>query len=107
MYALMGDALDAYRAAVIDNRTGAALARTCAQLEGQGFGLTAMETLKTAPRGVDKDHPRIALLKRKGLVAMFPSLPLASITTPGFADWLTERAVEAAPLVRWMAQHTR
>ncbi len=107
MYALMGDALDRFRAAVIDNRSGASLQKLCAQLEAQGYGLTAMETLKTAPRGVDKDHPRIALLKRKGLVAMFPTLPVATITTPEFADWVTARAVEAAPMVRWMAQHTK
>lgn len=107
MYAMTGDALDRFRAAVLDNRTGAALQRACAQLEAQGYGLSAMETLKTAPRGVDKDHPRIGLLKRKGLVAMFPTLPLASITSPSFEEWVTERAVEAAPVVRWLAQHTR
>lgn len=107
MYALMGDALDRFRAAVIDNRSGGALQKLCAQLEAQGYGLTAIETLKTAPRGIDKDHPRIALLKRKGLVAMFPTLPVARITEASFADWLTERAVEAAPVVRWMAQHTK
>lgn len=106
MYAMMGDALDRYRAAVLDNRTGAALTKITAQVESLGFTLGAMETLKTAPRGVDKEHPRIALLKRKGLVTMFPALPLAKLTSHAFVDWLTERTIESAPVVRWLAQHT-
>ena len=31
--------------------------------------MAAHDELKTAPRGYAKDHPRIALLRRKGLIA--------------------------------------
>ena len=106
LYAMTGDALDRFRAAVIDARSGAALAKLCAGVESLGFGLDAMETLKTAPRGVDKNHPRIAFLKRKGLVTMFPQMPVEAITKRDFVEWVVERAVEAAPVVRWLAQHT-
>ena len=34
-----------------------------------GYDVAAHDELKTAPRGYAKDHPRIALLRRKGLVA--------------------------------------
>lgn len=105
LYGMQGETLERYRAAVLDARSGAALAKITDALEAQGYSLGAMETLKTAPRGVDKDHPRIHLLKRKGLVAMFPELPVATITEASFADWVTERAVEAAPLVRWLEKH--
>lgn len=107
LYGMMGDALERYRAAVLDARRGAALAKVCAEVEALGHTLDAMETLKTAPRGVDKAHPRIELLKRKGLVAMFPTLPVASITSRSLVDWVVDRAEEAAPLVRWLAQHTK
>lgn len=107
LYGMTGEALEKYRAAVLDARSGAALAKACAAVEALGFTLGAMETLKTAPRGVDKAHPRIELLKRKGLVAMFPALPIASITSRSLVDQVVERAEGAAPVVRWLAQHTR
>ncbi len=106
LYGMAGDTLDRFRAAVIDNRSGGALVKACAQVEALGFGFEAMETLKTAPRGVDKDHPRIAFLKRKGLVTVFPPVPVASIASRAFVDWVYARAVETAPVVRWLAQHT-
>ena len=62
----MGDTLDQYRASLLDNRKGGALAKLTDALVAKGYTLDAMETLKSAPRGVDKDHPRIELLKRKG-----------------------------------------
>ncbi len=106
LYAMMGDTLDRFRAAVMDPRKGAAIAKITEALVERGYRLDAMETLKTAPRGVDKDHPRIELLKRKGLVAMFPAVPVDQLTSREFVTWVTERAVECAPLVRWLAQNT-
>lgn len=106
LYSMMGPTLERYRAAVLDPQSGAALAKITAGLEAQGCSLGAMETLKTAPRGVDKDHPRIELLKRKGLVVMFPAVPIERITAASFVEWVSARAVEAAPLVRWLNQHT-
>lgn len=105
MYALTGDPLERFRTAVLDARKGPAIARITADLEAKGYTLEAMETLKSAPRGVDKEHPRIALLKRKGLVAGCPGMPMEKLPTPAFADWCVERALEMAPMVRWLAQH--
>ncbi len=107
LYAMMGDTLDQYRASLLDNRKGGALAKLTDALVAKGYTLDAMETLKSAPRGVDKDHPRIELLKRKGLVVMFPAVPLASLTSRDLVDWVTAHALEAAPVVRWLAQNTR
>jgi uncharacterized protein (TIGR02453 family) len=106
LYAMMGDTVDRYRAALLDARAGAALAKLTDALVAKGYTLDAIETLKTAPRGVDKAHPRIELLKRKGLVVMFPEVPRAKLTSRDLVDWVTAHALEAAPVVRWLAKHT-
>ena len=96
--------LKAWREALLDPRRGPALARLVDDLLARGYTATAMDTLKTAPRGVDPDHPRIALLKQKGLALGFPPIPAGMIGTPGFADWLVDRAGETAPVVSRLAR---
>jgi hypothetical protein len=48
---------------------GAEIAAITAGLAKQGFSIGAISELKTAPRGYPKDHPRIELIRRKGLMA--------------------------------------
>jgi uncharacterized protein (TIGR02453 family) len=67
MYDLAADQLERYRQAVADDTTGEPLATIGDELEAKGYGLGAMSSLKTAPRGYPKDHPRVALLRMKGL----------------------------------------
>ena len=62
------DQLDRYRRAVADDRSGGGAGRDRRPDRGDGIEITAHETLKTAPRGYPKDHPRIELLRHKGLV---------------------------------------
>ena len=66
-YHMAADQLERFRAAVDTESTGAELALRATLLESKGLRLGAMDELKTAPRGFPKDHPRIALLRRKGL----------------------------------------
>ena len=68
-YHMASDQLARFRAAVDDDRSGKEISAVTARLEGDGYDLAAHESLKTAPRGFAKDHPRIDLLRRKGLVA--------------------------------------
>ena len=75
-YAMASDQLERFRAAVDAEATGAELARLVADVEKKGLKPGAMSELKTAPRGFPKDHPRIELLRRKGLMAG-RDLPLA------------------------------
>jgi uncharacterized protein (TIGR02453 family) len=96
--------LKAWRETLLDARRGAALARLVDDLVARGFTTTAMGSLKTAPRGVDPGHPRIALLKQKGLALGFPAIPKGLVAKPAFADWLVERAGEAAPVVSKLAR---
>ena len=54
------------REAISDDAHGAQLAGILAELEDSGWTVGG-ETLKTAPRGYDVEHPRIALLRHKSL----------------------------------------
>jgi uncharacterized protein (TIGR02453 family) len=65
---LARDQLERYRAAVAGDASGPALTDATAGAEAAGLEL-AGETLRTAPRGYPRDHPRIALLRRKALIA--------------------------------------
>ena len=61
--------LERYREAVDDDRTGAELGKLVAAAGKAGLEISGHEVLKTAPRGYPKDHPRIELLRYKGLIA--------------------------------------
>jgi uncharacterized protein (TIGR02453 family) len=67
-YHMAADQLDRYRAALAADAVGGEIVRITDALRNDGLELTAMESLKTAPRGYPKDHPRIELLRMKGLV---------------------------------------
>jgi uncharacterized protein (TIGR02453 family) len=98
------DQLDRYRAAVADETAGPELAAAAAAADDAGLELEG-ETLRTAPRGYARDHPRIELLRRKGLI-VGRALPgeggidryVALAHVAG-----TWRA--AQPLVAWLDEH--
>ncbi len=58
-----------YRTAVADDRRGAELVALVDELRAKRIGVMAHEVLKTAPRGFATDHPRLELLRHKGLAA--------------------------------------
>jgi len=68
-YGMANDQLERFRAKVDAEGTGTELVSICDGVRAAGLSLTAMGELKTAPRGYPKDHPRIDLLRRKGLVS--------------------------------------
>jgi len=63
------DALRRFRDAVDNERTGKELTTLVAALRRKGIDVIARESLKTVPRGFDREHPRADLLKNKGLAA--------------------------------------
>lgn len=101
-YSMDGPSLAKYRAAVLEAKRGAELGRMLGKLEAKGYRVSAMETLKKVPKGVDPDHPRAALLKHKGLVLMFPALPKGIIAKRAFLEWTVTHAKAVAPVVRWL-----
>ncbi|MBK7198377.1 MAG: hypothetical protein IPH80_38490 [Myxococcales bacterium] len=65
-------------------RSGAALATRIAAARRWLHRERARRLGKKAPRGFAEDHPRAALLKQKGLTAMFPAIPRGLIHKPAF-----------------------
>jgi uncharacterized protein (TIGR02453 family) len=104
-YMLDGDQLDRYRRAVVDDRSGVQLAKIVRATTKRGIEVTAHDTLKTAPKGYPKDHPRADLLRHKGLVA-WRRWPVGSWLGTGQAR---KRVVDflhaAGPLHEWLAKH--
>ncbi|KRA38736.1 MULTISPECIES: DUF2461 domain-containing protein [unclassified Nocardioides] len=105
IYEASGPRLAALREAMADDKSGPALQKILATLERGGFGI-AGDTLKTAPRGYDKDHPRIDLLRMKTVLGMReygfePFIHTAELLDRVRADWRRLR-----PLVNWIADAT-
>ncbi|MBK8256818.1 MAG: DUF2461 domain-containing protein [Polyangiaceae bacterium] len=106
LYMMDARALTSFRTAVLDDERGGEVAGMLQKLEKKGFEASAAEELKSAPRGIDPDHPRIGLLKRKGLVVSFPTLPVELIESRKVLDWAIAQAKLSAPLVRWLVYNT-
>jgi uncharacterized protein (TIGR02453 family) len=105
MYHLAPDQLERWRAGVDNAKTGAAIERVVADLRAKKYEISAAETLKTAPRGVAKDHPRIDLLRMKGLV-MAKTMPLAKWMQSAKAmERITAVWDDARPLNAWLGKH--
>ena len=105
-YMMSPEQLERFRAALLDDKRGGEVASACAALEKAGFRMSAGETLKKVPRGVDPDHPRAELLKHKGLVAMGPELPSALLTSARLVDHLAKQTRKTAALVSWLVKTT-
>ncbi len=67
-HVLAPDQLTRFRDAVIDQRAGPGLERAVAATGAAGLEVFG-SALKTAPRGYDRDHERVALLRHKALFA--------------------------------------
>lgn len=66
-YGMAKDQLERFRAAVDAEHTGAEIEAVVAGLSKK-YEIGSIGELKTAPRGYPKDHPRIELIRRKGLM---------------------------------------
>ena len=104
-YAMARDQLSRYRAAVADDGTGRALRRVVdGMLRGGGWELGG-PTLVRAPRGYDPGHPRIDLLRHKGLVLLQHHDVEPWLFRPQAADVVVQGWRELAQLNRWLARH--
>jgi uncharacterized protein (TIGR02453 family) len=69
MYHMATDQLERFRRAVADDTNGVELETALAAAQRARIDIAAAEPpLKTAPRGWPKDHPRITLLRMRGLI---------------------------------------
>jgi uncharacterized protein (TIGR02453 family) len=104
-YIFDGAQLVRWRKLVAAERTGKVIAGLCADAKKAKLSLGAHEVLARAPRGVDAAHPRLELLRHKGLITEFPAIPRGLIHKAGLVEWLVEQGKKAAPVVGWLAKN--
>lgn len=92
--------LAAFRTAV-DGPRGRALEQIVEQLQGTGWEVGG-DTLKTAPRGWSRDHPRIGLLRHKNIAAMRWIEEADVVTTTRLVDQVRASWEQVRPLVEWL-----
>jgi uncharacterized protein (TIGR02453 family) len=107
MYALETDQIARLRAAIADDKSGPVVVKIVRAIEKKGFqvGPGMSEPLKTAPKGYPADHPRIALLRWKGLIASGQFTEESVVTTPAVRDSVLACWKALTPLVAWLDSH--
>jgi uncharacterized protein (TIGR02453 family) len=105
MYHMASDQLERYRAAVDDPKAGGDLERRIAATRAEGVEVTSRDSLKSAPRGYPKDHPRIDLLRCKGLI-VWREWPVAKWLGTRQAKTRVVDVLHASkPVVEWLDRH--
>jgi uncharacterized protein (TIGR02453 family) len=105
MWMMASDQLDNYRKAVDADKTGTELLALAAKIEKQGIEVGGHGALKSAPRGYPKDHPRVDLLRQKGLTA-WRSWPVeAWLGTKAAKTHLLKFFEASQPLDDWLARN--
>lgn len=104
-YDMASDQLERLRRAIDRDATGSELVMLTDALRRGGHTITSMSSLATAPRGYPRDHPRIELLRLKGLIAaqewsVQPWMSTRSVATRIRASWNA-----AADLAEWLDAH--
>lgn len=99
------DRLAGFREAVLADGSGRQLSRIVNRLRSAGFEIGG-DRLKSRPRGVDPDHPRLELLRHRSLFAgrmlgFDPVIHSADLVDVVRSDWQRLR-----PLVDWVVRHT-
>ncbi len=103
-YQMASDQLERYRAAVDDGRRGPDLQARLTVLTDAGLAVHG-ERLKTRPRGIDPEHPRIELLRHRSLYASRSWPPDAGLHEPSCADRVAETWRLLRPLGEWFDDH--
>jgi uncharacterized protein (TIGR02453 family) len=105
MWQMSPEQLARYREAVADDGAGAKLEQVIAEIEKADITVHGHGALKSAPRGYPPDHPRITLLRYKGLTAwrQWPVEPW--LETASAKDRLVSFFRTTQPLCSWLSAH--
>jgi uncharacterized protein (TIGR02453 family) len=103
-YRMAPDQVTRFRAAVDDERRGEDLRDRLTAAEQDGLSVGG-EALKTRPRGTDPDHPRLDLLRHKGLFVSRRWPPDEVLHGPRARDRVRKVWRAAGPLAEWLADH--
>ena len=102
MWEMAPDQLERYREAVDDDRSGKKLSALIDKARSAGLDVMSHDVLKSAPRGYPKDHPRIELLRFKGLAAWGEWPAGAWLGTRRAKDRVVEFFRLSRPLDEWL-----
>jgi uncharacterized protein (TIGR02453 family) len=103
-YMMAPDQVARFRVAVDDDRRGTDLQKRIAAAEADGIEIGG-EQLKTRPRGVDPNHPRLELLRHKGLYGHRGWAPDDVLHEAGALDRVVATWRSVRPLVEWFDDH--
>lgn len=103
-YMLEPEMLARLRRAVAEDRSGLELVEILGELEGLGYAIEG-ERLQRPPRGFEPDHPRIELLKHKGIYVGRSFKPAAWMYKPEAFDRVARVLGDVEPLVAWLRRH--
>jgi uncharacterized protein (TIGR02453 family) len=92
------------RAGVADDRAGTRLAAVVKTLEAAGYQIGG-QTLKTVPRGYDREHPRSELLRYKTLTVSRDLGAPDWLATPAAREQVAAAWREMNPLRVWLDTH--
>jgi uncharacterized protein (TIGR02453 family) len=104
-YQMASDQLDRFRAALDSDAVGGEIVAITDSLGKKGLTFTAIGSLKTAPRGYARDHPRIELLRLKGLVSTRRWSPARWMQTKAVVQRVRDTWDAAAPMNAWLDAH--
>lgn len=106
-YLLAPDQLARFRAAVDAPAPGLELERILEELGRAGLevGPGGAEPLVTAPRGYDKEHPRIGLLRQKGVITSIRLAPAECADGDALLGAIVDFFDAAQPLTSWLREH--
>ena len=105
MHMMAPDQLDRYRSAVAAEQSGEALALIVTTIRDNGYDCVLHSPLQTAPKGYPKDHPRIELLKGKGITVWQSWPPAHWLGTSKAKERIVAVLRASVPLNGWLAEH--
>jgi uncharacterized protein (TIGR02453 family) len=103
-HATASDQVERYRAAVLDDMAGPRLVNVVEGLRRDGYEVSG-DLMKTRPRGVPEDHPRVDLLRHRTLTAHRVWAPAAWIHTRKALDRIRQSWQRMEPLNAWLAEN--
>ncbi|WP_436793882.1 DUF2461 domain-containing protein [Actinospongicola halichondriae] len=101
-YMMAKDQLAKFRATIDDDVAGPEFEKLVERLRAADVEVNAHDSLKTAPRGYPKDHPRIELLRMKGCIAWRSWEIGAWLDSPEPVERVRQFLETAEPLVTWL-----
>ncbi len=105
MWQMSPEQLARYRAAVADDIPGGELEQIIARINNHAVDVHGHGALKSAPRGYPADHPRVALLRYKGVTSWKQWPVEAWLETAAAKDRIISFLRTSQPLCSWLAQH--